>query len=83
MRYASASMTMLEHRYPGSTRSRFGSMPIASSGAVELQPVLAAGVDTGTVKLAPLSPDPWLSEEAELGIEAGFEEFMSEYGFVR
>ena len=61
----------------------YGTLPVATKGAVQLQPVVAAGVDTGTVQLAPLSPQPGLTPGAELGIEMGFAEFMKDYGAAR
>ncbi len=59
---------------------RYGTLPVASQGAVQLQPVVAAGIDTGTVQLAPLAAQPALTPGAELGIETGFAEFMKDYG---
>ena len=70
-------------RGPGRGRGRgpwwYGSLPVQGTGAVELRPSVAAGIDTGTVQLVPLSPEPGLSGSAEEGIEAGFLEFMKEF----
>lgn len=57
----------------------FGSIPAQlRGGAHQLKPVMAAGVDTGTVVPVPLDQDPVLSAGAVDGIEAGFEEFLAE-----
>jgi hypothetical protein len=61
----------------------YGTLPVAAQGAVQLQPVVAAGIDTGTVQLAPLAPQPSLTPGAEHGIEMGFAEFMKEYETAR
>lgn len=60
--------------------SSYGTLPVGAEGAVQLQPVVAAGVDTGTVQLASLAPQPSLTPGAEDGVEMGFAEFMREYG---
>jgi len=81
MAYSSAAAAILAHRYGrGGVRSRFGSLPTQGSGAMQLQPVVAAGIDTGAVELVPLMPDPALSDGAEEGIEMGFADFMKDFG---
>ena len=57
----------------------YGSLPTQGTGTMELQPVVGAGIDTGTVQLVTISLDPDLSELAEEGIEMGFAEFMKEF----
>lgn len=80
MRY-SAAQAMLAHRYGSISRpvmpTRYGAHE--EDGLQELRPVPAAGIDTGTVHLQPLTPDLDLSQGAEDGIEAGFREFFEEY----
>lgn len=66
-------------RGPGATAPRYGSLPTQGSGTMQLQPAIAAGIDTGTVQLVPLHPDPALTGSAEEGIEMGFAEFMKEF----
>jgi hypothetical protein len=84
---------ILRHRYGGLSspsagsdwvadqvaQEMFGSIPTAGTGTMQIKPVLAAGVDTGTVHLAPIDPDPDLSQGAISGIETGFAEFVKEY----
>lgn len=69
-RYSSAAAAILHHRY--------GSLPKIGGPRVGLKPAVAAGIDTGTVVLAELPPDPGLTPDAEDGIELGFLEFMRE-----
>lgn len=57
----------------------FGSLPVAGRGAMQLHPVVAPGIDTGSVELVPLHPPPDLTPHADDGIAAGFAEFMREY----
>lgn len=92
-RYTSASSAMLEHRYgynagPVGTYDllgdriadeMFGSLPTQGTGTMQLQPVVSAGIDTGTVQLVPILPDPALTGYAEDGIEIGFAEFVREF----
>lgn len=83
MAYSSATAAMLAHRYGygnAGSRARFGSLPTQGTGTMQLQPVVAAGIDTGTVELVPLMPSPALSDGAEDGIEMGFAEFMKDFG---
>ncbi len=93
--YGPASDAMLSHRYgphgaaPHAVDANrlsdvvatamFGSLPTAGSGRMQLQPVPAPGIDTGTIHLVPLAPDPELTPGAEEGIEMGFAQFMKEY----
>lgn len=59
--------------------SSYGGLPVVLSSSMQVQPVLAAGIDTGSVHLVPVSPDPELTPGAELGIEMGFSEFLKEH----
>ncbi len=58
---------------------RFGTLPKALSGRVQLAPVLAPGIDTGAVELIPLEPSPRLSPGADDGVDEGFAEFLRHY----
>jgi len=74
--YSSAAALMLKHRY--------GSLPRIGGAKLALRPVAAAGIDTGTIVLGEMPPDPGLTAGAEDGIQLGFEEFMKErFGGLR
>lgn len=59
-------------------REDFGLIPAQLRGRYELAPVIAPGMDTGTVVPVPLSPRPFFGPGAEEGIHEGFEDFLAE-----
>jgi hypothetical protein len=59
-------------------REDFGSIPIQLRGRYELAPVVAPGIDTGTVVPVPIRPRPFFGPEVEEGIHEGFEDFLAE-----